>query len=187
MNNKIRLSVLILLTLLFVGCTKEDSPPTNQSTLGNHIIIEVAYDGMVQLTLEALIERGLMANAFSADNVRLTQAGTAVPYALFNLEDRGVFFVKPGEDVYQGMILGEHNRENDLEVNPLKGKKLTNIRASGKDDAVVLTPATRMTLEQAIAYLADDELLEVTPHHLRLRKRILDPHERKRELRNANA
>ena len=111
--------------------------------------------------------------------------GSAVPYALFNLEDRGVFFVSPGEQVYQGMILGEHNRENDLEVNPLKGKKLTNIRASGKDEAVVLTPPRKLTLEQAIAYIDNDELVEVTPNHIRLRKRHLDPHERKRAARAA--
>ena len=111
------------------------------------------------------------------------ELGTAVPYALFNLEDRGKFFVGGGEAVYTGMILGEHNRDNDLEVNPLKGKKLTNVRASGKDEAVVLTPPTRLSLEQAIAYIADDELVEVTPHHIRLRKRHLDPHERKRHSR----
>ena len=109
--------------------------------------------------------------------------GVSVPYALFNLEDRGRFFIGSGEQVYQGMILGEHSRDNDLEVNPLKGKKLTNVRASGKDEAVVLTPPARPTLEQAIAYVEDDELVEVTPRHIRLRKRHLDPHERKRESR----
>ena len=109
--------------------------------------------------------------------------GVSVPYALFNLEDRGRFFIGAGEQVYQGMILGEHSRDNDLEVNPLKGKKLTNIRAAGKDEAVVLTPPARPTLEQAIAYVEDDELVEVTPRHIRLRKRYLDPHERKREAR----
>ena len=83
------------------------------------------------------------------------------------------------------MIIGEHSRDNDLEVNPLKGKKLTNIRASGKDDAVVLTPATRFSLEEAIAYVDDDELVEVTPNSIRLRKRHLDPHERKRAARAA--
>ena len=84
------------------------------------------------------------------------------------------------------MIIGENARSGDLIVNPLKGKKLTNVRASGKDDAVTLTPPLRMSLEEAIAYLGEDELLEVTPNHLRLRKRLLDPHERKRESRNAN-
>jgi GTP-binding protein len=111
--------------------------------------------------------------------------GVSVPYALFNLEDRGRFFIGAGEQVYSGMILGEHNRDNDLEVNPLKGKKLTNIRAAGKDEAVVLTPPVRLTLEQAIAYIADDELVEVTPRAIRLRKRSLDPHARKRLARQA--
>jgi GTP-binding protein len=111
--------------------------------------------------------------------------GVSVPYALFNLEDRGRFFIGAGEQVYSGMILGEHSRDNDLEVNPLKGKKLTNIRAAGKDEAVVLTPPARLSLEQAIAYIADDELVEVTPRHIRLRKRFLDPHERKRQSRQA--
>jgi GTP-binding protein len=112
--------------------------------------------------------------------------GVSVAYALFNLEDRGKFFIGSGEKVYSGMILGEHSRDNDLEVNPLKGKKLTNIRAAGKDDAVVLTPPVRLSLEQAIAYIDDDELVEVTPKAIRLRKRFLDPHERKRQSRKAS-
>ena len=90
-----------------------------------------------------------------------------------------------GVEVYGGMVVGEHTRGNDLEVNPLKAKQLTNIRASGKDDAVTLTPPKRLSLEQAIAYIADDELVEVTPSHIRLRKRFLDPHERKRQSRKA--
>ena len=109
--------------------------------------------------------------------------GASVAYALFNLEERGKLFIGAGENVYEGMIVGEHSRDNDLEVNPLKGKKLTNIRAAGKDDAVILTPPTRLSLEQAIAYIDDDELVEVTPNHIRLRKRHLDPHERKRRMR----
>ena len=110
--------------------------------------------------------------------------GEAVAYALWNLEDRGRLFSIPGEPVYVGLIIGENSRDNDLEVNPIKGKKLTNIRAAGKDDAVILTPPIRMSLEQAIAYLADDELVEVTPKAVRLRKRWLDPHERKRHARS---
>ncbi len=106
--------------------------------------------------------------------------GDAVAYALWNLEDRGKMFIGPQEKVYQGMIIGEHSRENDLEVNPLKGKKLTNVRASGTDDAVRLTPPVILSLEEAIAYINDDELVEVTPKAIRLRKRHLDPHERKR-------
>ncbi|MEM6355449.1 MAG: translational GTPase TypA [Pseudomonadota bacterium] len=114
------------------------------------------------------------------------ETGDSVAYALFNLEDRGKMFIGSGEKVYEGMIIGEHSRDNDLEVNPLKGKQLTNIRAAGKDDAVKLTTPTRLTLEQAIAYIDDDELVEVTPGSIRLRKRFLDPHERKRAARAAS-
>jgi GTP-binding protein len=111
--------------------------------------------------------------------------GVSVAYALFNLEDRGRMFIGAQEQVYQGMIIGEHSRDKDLEVNPLKGKKLTNVRASGTDEAVRLTTPIRMSLEQAIAYIDDDELVEVTPAAIRLRKRFLDPHERKRASRAA--
>ena len=107
-------------------------------------------------------------------------AGAAVAYALNGLEGRGPLFIDPGTKVYEGMIVGEHTRDNDLDVNPLKAKQLTNIRASGKDDAIRLTPPRRMSLEQAIAYIADDELVEVTPKSIRLRKRYLDPNERKK-------
>ncbi len=109
--------------------------------------------------------------------------GTSVAFALWNLEDRGKMFIGAQEPVYQGMIIGEHSRDNDLEVNPLKGKKLTNVRASGTDEAVRLTTPVIMSLEQAIAYVDDDELVEVTPNAVRLRKRHLDPHERKRAAR----
>jgi GTP-binding protein len=109
-----------------------------------------------------------------------TENGEAIHYALFYLQERGELFVQPGEKVYVGMILGEHSRGSDLEVNPIKEKKLTNIRAAGKDDAMLLIPPRRMSLEQAIAYVEDDELVEVTPSAVRLRKRYLDPHERKR-------
>jgi GTP-binding protein len=107
--------------------------------------------------------------------------GVSVAYALWNLEERGKMFIGAQEQVYEGMIIGEHSRDNDLEVNPLKGKKLTNVRASGTDEAVRLTPPVRMSLEEAIAYIDDDELVEVTPKIIRLRKRHLDPHERKRQ------
>ena len=113
------------------------------------------------------------------------EAGQSVAFALFNLEDRGRMFIGAQEDVYGGMIIGEHSRDNDLEVNPLKGKKLTNIRASGSDEAVRLTTPITMSLEEAIAYIDDDELVEVTPNAIRLRKRYLDPHERKRQARAA--
>lgn len=107
-------------------------------------------------------------------------SGEAVAYAMWNLEDRGPMMIEPGIKVYRGMIVGEHTRDNDLEVNVLKGKKLTNVRASGKDEAVRLTPPIRMTLEKALAWIQDDELVEVTPTNIRLRKRYLDPNERKR-------
>ena len=112
-----------------------------------------------------------------------TEAGVSVAYALWNLEDRGRMFIGPQEQVYVGMLIGEHSRDNDLEVNPLKGKKLTNVRASGTDEAVRLTPHIKMSLEEAIAYIDDDELVEVTPKVIRLRKRELDPNERKRASR----
>ncbi len=106
--------------------------------------------------------------------------GQSVAYALWNLEERGRMFIGPQADIYTGMIIGEHSRENDLEVNPLKGKKLTNVRASGSDEAVRLTPHVNFSLEEAIAYINNDELVEVTPNVVRLRKVYLDPHERKR-------
>ncbi len=113
--------------------------------------------------------------------------GEAVAFALWNLEDRGPMMIHPGDKVYQGMIIGEHTRDNDLEVNVLKGKKLSNVRASGTDEAVRLTPPLQMTLEKSLAYIADDELVEVTPESIRLRKVHLDPHERKRAAKSANA
>ena len=112
------------------------------------------------------------------------EQGQTVAYALWNLEERGRMFLGAQADVYTGMIIGEHSRDNDLEVNPLKGKKLTNVRASGTDDAVRLTTPITLSLEEAIAYINDDELVEVTPNAIRLRKRYLDPHERKRMSRS---
>jgi len=108
------------------------------------------------------------------------ETGPAVAFAIFNLQERGEIFIEHNTEVYQGMICGEHSRENDLEVNFLKGKKLTNMRASGSDENVVLTPPRQMSLEEKMAYINDDEVLEVTPKHLRLRKKYLDHHERKR-------
>nr|WP_320115477.1 translational GTPase TypA [uncultured Desulfuromonas sp.] len=107
-------------------------------------------------------------------------AGETVAYSLFNLQDRGILFVGPGIKVYEGMIIGQHAKENDLVVNASKGKKLTNVRASGSDDAIRLTPPNVLTLEQALEYIADDELVEVTPESIRLRKKILDANERKK-------
>jgi GTP-binding protein len=114
-------------------------------------------------------------------------AGDAVAYALWNLEDRGPMMIEPGWKVYRGMIVGEHTRGNDLEVNVLKGKKLTNIRTHSKDEAVRLIPPIQMTLEKALAYIEDDELVEVTPKSIRLRKKLLDPNDRKKEERRKEA
>ncbi len=111
--------------------------------------------------------------------------GVAVAFALWNLEERGIMFITPQTKVYEGMIIGEHSRDNDLEVNPIKGKQLSNMRTTSKDEAVRLTPPRIMTLEEAISYIADDELLEVTPKNIRLRKRYLDSNDRKRASRNA--
>jgi GTP-binding protein len=115
------------------------------------------------------------------------ESGEAVAYAMWKLEDRGPMMIEPGAKVYRGMIVGEHTRDNDLEINVLKGKQLTNIRAAGKDEAVRLTPPIRMTLEKALAWIDDDELVEVTPKSIRLRKALLDPHERKRASRAVGA
>jgi GTP-binding protein len=113
--------------------------------------------------------------------------GEAVAYALWNLEDRGPMMIEPGWKVYRGMIVGEHTRDNDLVINVLKGKQLTNIRTTSKDEAVRLTPPIRMTLEKALAYIEDDELVEVTPKSIRLRKKLLDETDRKREDRARSA
>jgi GTP-binding protein len=110
-------------------------------------------------------------------------AGKSLAYALFNLQERGRLFIGPGEEVYEGMIVGIHSRDNDLVVNPLKAKQLTNVRASGSDENILLTPPIRMSLEQALEFIDDDELVEVTPHHIRLRKKLLVEHERKRASR----
>ena len=115
-----------------------------------------------------------------------TGDGDAVAYALWNLEERGTMFISPGDKVYQGMVIGENNRGNDLEINPLRAKQLSNVRASGKDEAIRLTPPKIMALEQAIAYIQDDERVEVTPKTIRLRKAALDPNERKRQSRKSD-
>jgi GTP-binding protein len=113
--------------------------------------------------------------------------GDAVAYAMWKLEDRGPMMIEPGWKVYRGMIVGEHTRDNDLEINVLKGKQLTNIRTTSKDEAVRLTPPIRMTLEKALAYIEDDELVEVTPKSIRLRKKLLDPNDRKKAERTREA
>jgi len=109
--------------------------------------------------------------------------GKALGFALFNLQERGHLFVAPGEKIYEGMIVGEHVRNNDLTVNPLKAKHLTNIRAAGTDENIMLTPPIKFTLEQALEFIDDDELVEITPHHLRLRKKFLQEGQRRRTAR----
>ncbi|HSF48052.1 MAG TPA: translational GTPase TypA [Burkholderiales bacterium] len=116
-----------------------------------------------------------------------SEQGEAVAYALWKLQDRGRMFVSPGERVYEGMVIGVHSRDNDLVVNPIRTKQLTNIRAAGKDEAILLTPPIQLTLESAIEFIADDELVEITPKSIRIRKRYLKEHERKRAARDAAA
>jgi GTP-binding protein len=111
--------------------------------------------------------------------------GAAVAYALWKLQERGRMFVNPGDPVYEGMIIGIHSRDNDLVVNPIRTKQLTNFRAAGKDDAILLTPPIALTLEYAVEFIGDDELAEITPKSIRLRKRFLKEHERKRAERAA--
>jgi len=106
--------------------------------------------------------------------------GTALGYSLFNLQDRGVLFIEPQAKVYKGMIIGEHSRDNDLDVNPIKGKQLSNVRSSGADDAIKLVPPRDLNLERALEWIEEDELLEITPQSIRVRKRYLDINERKR-------
>ena len=108
------------------------------------------------------------------------ESGKALPYALFNLQERGRLLIDPGTEVYAGMVIGIHSRDNDLTVNPLKAKQLTNIRAAGSDENVILTPPVRLDLEQALEFINDDELVEITPRSVRVRKRWLKEHERKR-------
>ena len=116
-----------------------------------------------------------------------SEDGDAVAFALFNLQERGRMFVSPGERLYEGMIVGIHSRDNDIIVNAVKGKKLTNVRAAMKDENVVLTPPIQLTLESAVEFIEDDELVEVTPKSIRLRKRFLSEHERKRASRDDKA
>ena len=110
--------------------------------------------------------------------------GKTLAYALFTLQDRGRLFLGHGAEVYEGQIIGLHSRNNDLPVNPTKAKQLTNIRAAGTDENLVLSPPVRHTLEQALEFIAEDELVEVTPHHIRLRKKLLSENERKRAGKN---
>ena len=113
--------------------------------------------------------------------------GNAVGFSLFTLQDRGRLFVAPGDIVYEGMLVGIHSRDNDLVVNPIKEKKLTNVRSSGKDENILLTPPVKLTIEYAVEFIEDDEMVEITPKSIRLRKRFLKEHERKSSMRRAEA
>jgi GTP-binding protein len=113
-------------------------------------------------------------------------SGKSLAYALFNLQERGRLFIGPGEDVYEGMVVGIHSRGNDLVVNPMKAKQLTNIRAAGSDENILLTPPVHLTLERALEFIDDDELVEVTPASIRVRKKLLKEYERKRAARRAS-
>ena len=108
------------------------------------------------------------------------ETGQAIAYSMNKLLDRGRFFVEPGEDIYAGQVVGEHTRERDLNINICKTKKLTNVRAAGSDEKIILPPAIKFSLEEALEYIQEDELVEVTPHHMRIRKILLDPLARKR-------
>ncbi len=147
-------------------------------TRGNGLISHV-FDGFAPLKGEIPDRR----NGVLVSN----EDGEAVAYALFNLQERGRLFVSPGEKLYEGMIIGIHSRENDLVVNPIKTKKLTNIRAAGKDEAILLTPPIPLTLEYAVEFIAEDELVEVTPRSIRIRKRFLTEQERRKASRSADA
>src|SRR5439155_677628 len=148
--------------------------------------MEVAGRGELQLgiLIETMRREGF---ELSVSRPQVLLEREAVAYALWNLEDRGPMMIEPGCKVYRGMIVGEHTRGNDLDVNVLKGKKLTNIRTHAKDEAVRLIPPMQMTLEKALAYIAEDELVEVTPKAIRLRKKLLDPNERRKDDRRKEA
>jgi GTP-binding protein len=144
----------------------------------NEFLTDTRGTGIMNSYLQGYEEfRGEFSSRMTGSLVSDRQ-GEALSYALYNLEPRGILFVVPNDPVYEGMIVGEHNRDNDLDVNPCKGKKLTNMRASGKDDSIMLTPVIPMTLEKAIEFIKDDELVEVTPKSIRLRKAILSSQKR---------
>ncbi len=172
-NDRVRLDYLIPTRGLF-GLQSEFLTITSGSGLLHHVFDH--YGPVRSGRLAARPSGVLVANV----------QGKAVAYALFNLQERGQLFIEPGEEVYEGQVVGIHTRGNDLVVNPMKAKQLTNIRAAGKDDGIILTPALRLSLERAIQFIEEDELLEVTPTALRIRKKLLKEHERKRASRKAS-
>ncbi len=144
----------------------------------NEFLTDTKGTGLLNSLLEGYEEyRGDFASRVTGSLV-CDRQGEAVAYALFHLEPRGIMFVQPGDPVYEGMVIGEHSRDNDLNVNPTKTKKLTNIRAAGRDENIILTPVMPMNLERAIEFIRDDEMVEITPKSVRIRKRQLDPHQR---------
>ena len=170
-KGRVRIDYIILARGLFVLCT--DFLTT---TSGTGLIYNVFdYYGLIHKSTLGNRQNGVL----SANG-----KGQSVAFALFNLQERGQLLLGPGVDIYEGMIIGIHSRNNDLVVNALKGKQLTNVRASGKDDAIQLTPPIIFSLEQALEFINDDELVEVTPKNIRIRKKRLLEHERKRESRN---
>jgi GTP-binding protein len=171
-GNRVRLEFLIPARGLF-GFQTEFLTATSGTGLMHHV-----FDHYGPL------RRGRMASRRNGVLISNAQ-GKTLAYALFNLQERGRLFVGPGEEVYEGQVVGIHSRDNDLVVNPLKAKQLTNIRAAGKDDSILLTPALQLTLEQALEFIEDDELVEVTPASVRIRKRFLKEHERKRVARRS--
>lgn len=153
----------------------------------NEFLTDTKGTGLMNSYLQGYEEfRGEFASRVNGSLV-CDRLGESVAYGLFHLEPRGTLFVAPGEAVYEGMIIGEHNRDNDLDVNPTRAKKLTNIRAAGRDENIILTPVMPMSLERAVDFIRDDEMVEVTPKCIRLRKAILDPHKRKQSLKSQPA
>ena len=166
-KGRVRLDYLIPARAL-IGFRTEFLTATSGTGLMHHVFDH--YGDMKKGDIGQRINGVLIANG----------TGKALAFALFNLQERGRLFIGPGEEVYEGMIVGIHSRDNDLVVNPLKGKQLTNVRAAGSDENIILVPPIRHSLEQALEFIDDDELVEVTPRHIRLRKKLLQEHERKR-------
>lgn len=176
----IRKGRMVNLTNTGTGRARIEFSVPSRSLIGyrNQFLTDTKGTGIMNSYLEGYEEYRGEFPSRSSGSLVADRTGTAIPYAIFNLEARGDFFVVPGDEVYEGMIVGEHSRSNDLDVNICKTKKLTNVRASGKDDAVSLKPITKPTLEQAIDFIRDDELVEVTPQNIRMRKLVLQQNQR---------
>ena len=180
-------SIFSLQTIAQTPAQHSSTFPVN-GTVDKHLVRTVLENATVHVDHKTVIEngtvvlfRGLIEDRRNGVLVA-TEQGNAIAFALFNIQERGKLFIDSQEKVYEGMIVGEHSRNNDLEVNVLKGKKLTNIRASGTDEAVKLVPPVKMSLERMMSYIREDELLEITPKSLRLRKKELKAAFRKKKL-----